>query len=39
LGFLVNHEVIPKPVQSSAEALQGSENLAHDPAKSLLAIV
>ncbi|WP_408581468.1 WGR domain-containing protein [Bradyrhizobium barranii] len=33
MDFLVNHEVIPKPVELSAEALQGSESLAHDPAK------
>jgi len=39
LGFLVNDEAIPKPVELSAEAVQGSENLAHDPAKSLLTIV
>ncbi|MHC2773275.1 hypothetical protein [Bradyrhizobium liaoningense] len=45
MDFLVNHEVIPKPVELSAEALQGSESLAHDPAivahdrlKSLLTI-
>ncbi|GMO88859.1 hypothetical protein BwSH17_75240 [Bradyrhizobium ottawaense] len=39
MDFLVNHEVIPKPVELSAEALQGSESLAHDRAKSLLTIV
>lgn len=35
----INDEAIPKPIELSAEAVRGFENLAHHPGESLLTIV